>query len=146
MVFWLLLGLGFQKSFSFPAAGGESINYLEYLFPGTIALMILFTAIFSTISIVEERKSGFLQAALIAPEGGIVAGMADPQTDLGGLIDGGVRRRHDPKVVGGGGRSEDREEGEDRPRLATVDRSRHDPHRSCPRISPPGLAAVWMLT
>ena len=29
--------------------------------------MILFTAIFSTISIVEERKSGFLQAALIAP-------------------------------------------------------------------------------
>ena len=67
VVFWLLLGLGFQKSFSFPAADGVSINYLEYLFPGTIALMILFTAIFSTISIVEERKSGFLQAALISP-------------------------------------------------------------------------------
>ena len=29
--------------------------------------MILFTAIFSTISIVEERKTGFLQAALVAP-------------------------------------------------------------------------------
>ncbi len=67
LVFWLLLGLGFQKSFNFPVAGGHSINYLEYLFPGTIALMILFTAIFSTISIVEERKSGFLQAALISP-------------------------------------------------------------------------------
>lgn len=71
VVFWLLLGLGFEKSFNFPTAGaipGEaSVNYLEYLFPGTIALMILFTAIFSTISIVEERKSGFLQAALVAP-------------------------------------------------------------------------------
>ncbi|MFK7845697.1 MAG: ABC transporter permease [Rhodothermales bacterium] len=71
VVFWLLLGLGFQRSFTFPAAASAasdaSINYLEYLFPGTIALMILFTAIFSTISIVEERKSGFLQAALIAP-------------------------------------------------------------------------------
>ncbi len=67
LVFWLLLGLGFQKSFSLPTAGDASMNYLEYLFPGIIALMILFTAIFSTISIVEERKSGFLQAALIAP-------------------------------------------------------------------------------
>ena len=67
VVFWLLLGLGFERSFTFPASTDASINYLEYLFPGTIALMILFTAIFSTISIVEERKSGFLQAALIAP-------------------------------------------------------------------------------
>ncbi len=67
VVFWLLLGLGFQRSFNFPVAEEASVNYLEYLFPGTIALMILFTAIFSTISIVEERKTGFLQAALIAP-------------------------------------------------------------------------------
>lgn len=71
LVFWLLLGLGFQRSFAFPAANANavsgSIDYLEYFFPGMIALMILFTAIFSTISIVEERKTGFLQAALIAP-------------------------------------------------------------------------------
>lgn len=69
LVFWLLLGLGFQRSFAFPesATHAGSIDYLEYFFPGMIALMILFTAIFSTISIVEERKTGFLQAALIAP-------------------------------------------------------------------------------
>lgn len=67
LVFWLLLGLGFERSFNFPVAGAESVGYLEYLFPGIIALMILFTAIFSTISIVEERKTGFLQAALVAP-------------------------------------------------------------------------------
>ena len=67
LVFWLLLGLGFQRSFDFPAETTQSVGYLEYLFPGIIALMILFTAIFSTISIVEERKTGFLQAALVAP-------------------------------------------------------------------------------
>ena len=67
LVFWMLLGLGFQRSFNFPSETAASVAYLEYLFPGIIALMILFTAIFSTISIVEERKTGFLQAALIAP-------------------------------------------------------------------------------
>lgn len=67
LVFWLLLGLGFQGTFSLPDESVSSVGYLEYLFPGILALMILFTAIFSTISIVEERKTGFLQAALVAP-------------------------------------------------------------------------------
>lgn len=65
--FWLLLGLGFYQTFTMPGADGPQIGYLEFLFPGIIAMIILFTAIFSTISIVEERKSGFLQAALVAP-------------------------------------------------------------------------------
>ncbi len=64
---WLLLGLGFQQTFQMPGDAVAGINYLEFLFPGIIALMILFTAIFSTISVVEERKSGFLQAAVAAP-------------------------------------------------------------------------------
>ena len=67
LVFWLLLGLGFQGTFALPDIAGDGVGYLEYLFPGILALMILFTAIFSTISIVEERKTGFLQAALVAP-------------------------------------------------------------------------------
>ena len=64
---WLLLGLGFQQTFQLPGAGATGMNYLEFLFPGIIALMILFTAIFSTISVVEERTSGFLQVAVAAP-------------------------------------------------------------------------------
>lgn len=65
--FWVLLGLGFQGTFRMPLAAAADLGYMEFLFPGIIALIILFTAIFSTISIVEERKSGFLQAALVAP-------------------------------------------------------------------------------
>lgn len=65
--FWLLLGLGFEGTFRMPMDAAGGLGYIEFLYPGIIALMILFTAIFSTISIVEERQSGFLQAALVAP-------------------------------------------------------------------------------
>lgn len=65
--FWILLGLGFHATFQMPASAALDISYLEFLFPGIIALMILFTSIFSTISVVEERASGLLQAALVAP-------------------------------------------------------------------------------
>ena len=53
LVFWLLLGLGLGKSFSAPVAP-EGHGYLEYFFGGTIVLVLLFTAIFSTISIIED--------------------------------------------------------------------------------------------
>ncbi len=65
--FWLLLGLGFQGTFQMPMAGAAGVGYMEYLFPGILALVLLFTAIFSTISIVDERQTGFLQASLVAP-------------------------------------------------------------------------------
>lgn len=65
LALWLLLGLGFQDTFRMPG-GGEG-SYVAFLFPGILALVLLFTAIFSTISIVEERTSGFLQAVLAAP-------------------------------------------------------------------------------
>ncbi len=64
---WLLLGLGFQDTFRMPATLSVEMSYLEFLYPGIIALVLLFTAIFSTISVVEQRASGSLQAAIIAP-------------------------------------------------------------------------------
>ncbi len=66
LVFWLLIGSGLGSSFrSSSTPGGE--NYLEYSFPGTLALILLFTSIFSTISIIEDRQMGFLQSVLVAP-------------------------------------------------------------------------------
>jgi ABC-2 type transport system permease protein len=75
LVFWLLLGSGLGKSFKAPTAP-EGHGYLEYFFAGTIVLVLLFTAIFSTISIIEDRREGFLQAVLVAPVGrfGLVLG------------------------------------------------------------------------
>ncbi len=65
VVFWLVLGGGLNHSFSL---GGEAgVGYLEYFFPGTIVMILLFTAVFSTISVIEDRREGFLQGVLVAP-------------------------------------------------------------------------------
>ena len=66
LVFWLLLGGGFSASFRPPGAP-QGTGYLEYLYPGTIILVLLFTAIFATIAVIEDRKAGFLQGVLVAP-------------------------------------------------------------------------------
>ena len=64
--FWLLLGGGLSPSFRPPGAPAGA-SYVAYLFPGILALVLLFTAIFATISTVEDRHSGFLQGVLVAP-------------------------------------------------------------------------------
>lgn len=75
LVFWLVLGAGFGRSFN-PSSGAGDASYLEYFFPGTVVLAVLFTAIYSTISVIEDRQEGFLQGVMVAPvsRGGIVAG------------------------------------------------------------------------
>ncbi len=64
VVFWLLLGAGLGRSFQSDGRG-----YLEYFFTGTVVMILLFTAIFSTISVIEDRREGFLQTVLVAPVG-----------------------------------------------------------------------------
>lgn len=51
--------------------GGQVVSqgqgYLTYFYPGTITLVLLFTAIFSNISVIEDRREGFMQGILVAP-------------------------------------------------------------------------------
>lgn len=63
IIFWLLFGAGLGS------ARVGSDNKLDYahFFPGTLVMILLFTAIFATISIIEDRKEGFLQGVLVAP-------------------------------------------------------------------------------
>lgn len=75
-VLWLLLmgtgmGSGLAKVFSrgggtemFPGTG---IDYLQFLYPGIIGMSVLFTSIFSAVSIVWDREFGFLKEVLVAP-------------------------------------------------------------------------------
>ncbi len=66
ILFWFVIGSGMGTSFK--AAGTpDNFTYLEYFFPGTLMLIMLFTAIFSTISIIEDRREGFLQGVLTSP-------------------------------------------------------------------------------
>ena len=67
VVFWLLLGSGLGRSFAGDSTRPPVEGYLQYFYPGTLALIVLFTAIFSTISVIEDRQEGFLQGVLVAP-------------------------------------------------------------------------------
>jgi ABC-2 type transport system permease protein len=67
IVFWVLIGAGMGRSFNSPGAAGGNGGYMAYFFPGTVVMILLFTAIFSTISIIEDRREGFLQSVLVAP-------------------------------------------------------------------------------
>lgn len=94
VIFWILFGAGLRSSFQSPswAIGLQRpLTYQEYFFPGIAVLIVLFTAIFSTISIIEDRREGFLQGVLVAPvsRAAIVAGKLLGGTTLA-LIQAGL--------------------------------------------------------
>ncbi len=92
VLFWVFLGSGLGSSFRPPIVQGGAGHYLEYFFPGTILLVVLFTAIFSSLSLIEDRKEGFLLSVLVAPVSrqaivlGKVLGSATLATVQGSLL------------------------------------------------------------
>ena len=64
ILFWILFGTGMHSAFR---GGGQAGDFMTYFLPGTTAMILLFTAIFATISIIEDRREGFLQSVLVAP-------------------------------------------------------------------------------
>ncbi len=67
LVFWILFSAGLDRSFRLSPAGQGGQSFQAYYFPGTLVLVLLFTAIFATISIIEDRREGFLQSVLVSP-------------------------------------------------------------------------------
>ena len=66
LVFWLVLGSGFGTSFRSSAGPGQQ-HYLDYFYPGALIMIVLFTSIFTMMSVIEDRKEGFLLSVLVAP-------------------------------------------------------------------------------
>ncbi len=66
IVFWLLIGAGLGTAVRVPGAP-QDLGFLQYFYAGTLVLIVLFTSIFATISIIEDRREGFLQSVLVAP-------------------------------------------------------------------------------
>jgi len=66
LVFWVVLGSGFGTSFRSGSATGQN-HYLDYSYPGILILIVLFTSIFAMMSVIEDRKEGFLLSVLVAP-------------------------------------------------------------------------------
>jgi daunorubicin resistance ABC transporter membrane protein len=65
LLFLLVLGTGLSSLArgSMPAG----VSFKAFIFPGVLAMSVLFTAIFSAASIVWDREFGFLREMLVAP-------------------------------------------------------------------------------
>ena len=64
LLFWLVIGSGFGTSFR---SGASDQHYLQYFFPGSLLMIVLFTSIFTMMSVIEDRDRGFLSSVLVAP-------------------------------------------------------------------------------
>ncbi len=62
LLFWFVLGSGFGSSLQ-----TSNETYAQFFFPGAVTLAVLFTSIFANISIIEDRREGFLLSVLVAP-------------------------------------------------------------------------------
>lgn len=65
VLFLLLFGGGFSSAIT-GLAGGQ-LAYPQFLFSGVLAMTVLFTAVYSAVSVVWDRQFGFLKAILVAP-------------------------------------------------------------------------------
>jgi ABC-2 type transport system permease protein len=74
LLFWVVIGAGFGTSVQAGATGQE--NYLKYFFPGALIMIVLFTSIFTMMSVIQDRNEGFLLSVMVAPvhRSGIVLG------------------------------------------------------------------------
>jgi len=66
LVFWVVIGSGFGTSFRSGGDQGQQ-NYLDYFYPGALIMIVLFTSIFAMMSLIEDRKEGFLLSVMVAP-------------------------------------------------------------------------------
>jgi ABC-2 type transport system permease protein len=73
VLFLFVLGTGLSRLAS---AGTHGVNLRTFVYPGVLAMAVLFTAMFSAASIVWDREFGFLREMLVAPvsRGAIVIG------------------------------------------------------------------------
>ncbi len=75
LIFLFIMGSGIKSMMGDGAviggatgAGGAPVgDFQEFLFPGIVAMSVLFSSLFSAISIVWDREFGFLREMLVAP-------------------------------------------------------------------------------
>ena len=65
LIYLFLLGTGLQAAFK--VFGGTNVKYVKFMFPGILGMTVLFTSVFSAISILWDREFGFLKEVLVSP-------------------------------------------------------------------------------
>ena len=106
LLYLLILGQGIASGLTINRAPG--VGYLQFMFPGILGMSVLFTSMFSAISIIWDREFGFLKEVLVAPVPRLGGGPGQgpgrgdhrrvPVDDPGG---GGAVRRNLPVAADG---------------------------------------------
>lgn len=75
ILFLIIFGAGFGKLIGQMMPG---VDYLQFMYPGILAMTVLMTSIMSGVSIVWDREFGFLKEVLVSPlnRSGILLGKA----------------------------------------------------------------------
>jgi len=64
LMFLAVFGTGLRQTL---AAGNFGIDFVQFMYPGIIAMSVMGVAFFSTVSTVWDREFGFLKEILVAP-------------------------------------------------------------------------------
>ena len=57
LIFWFVVGAGLSPNFEI---ANLEMDYQAYFYPGVVLMVLLFAAIFSSMSVIEDRRIGFL--------------------------------------------------------------------------------------
>ena len=85
IMFLVVFGAGFNRLIGEISPG---VDFIQFMFPGILAMTVVMGSLFSALSIVWDREFGFLKELLIAPlsRTGIILGKA-----LGGALTSSIR-------------------------------------------------------
>ncbi len=69
ILYLFIFGTGLSSAFSVGRGAGleAELDYKVFMFPGVLAMTVVFTSVFSAMSIVWDREFGFLREILVAP-------------------------------------------------------------------------------
>ncbi|MDQ7820207.1 MAG: ABC transporter permease [Armatimonadota bacterium] len=66
LIYLVVMGTGVGATFR-AAAAPAGFDYRTFIFPGVLGMTVLFTALFSAVSVIWDREFGFLKEILVAP-------------------------------------------------------------------------------
>ncbi|MDN5362637.1 MAG: type transport system permease protein [Moorella sp. (in: firmicutes)] len=68
LLYLLIVGQGISAAMGFRGVPvNVPVNYVQFMYPGILGMSVLFTSIFSGVSIIWDREFGFLKEVLVAP-------------------------------------------------------------------------------
>ena len=69
ILYLFIFGTGLSSAFAVGRGVGTDVevDYVRFMFPGVLAMTVIFTSVFSAMSIVWDREFGFLREVLVAP-------------------------------------------------------------------------------